>query len=60
MQHKSVDSGELRNRVTGRRVGFVAQQQLLNLNAEEILGVYALNNVLYVLTENTINTVLIK
>ncbi|XP_047113413.1 nudC domain-containing protein 1 [Schistocerca piceifrons] len=47
-------NGELRNRRTGRHVKQVAVQQLLNLDSqEEILGVHASIEFLYVLTPST-------
>nr|XP_022905701.1 nudC domain-containing protein 1 [Onthophagus taurus] len=48
-QKKSVESGSLRNRMTGRQVGFIAQQQVINI-FDEIIGVFASNCNLFLLT----------
>ncbi|KAJ8978119.1 hypothetical protein NQ317_014174 [Molorchus minor] len=53
-QNKPVMSGELRNRSTGRRVHTTAQQQVINLPEEEIIGIYATNSILFLLCENSI------
>jgi hypothetical protein len=54
-QNKTIASNELRNRITGRRVNTLAQQQVYNLPSnDDILGVYASNTYLYVLGENFI------
>nr|CAH7713262.1 unnamed protein product [Callosobruchus chinensis] len=54
-QDRSITDTELRNRSTGRRVHSVAEQQVLNIPAdEEILGVHATNNVLFLLLEKSI------
>lgn len=48
-QKKKVNSGELRNRSTGQRVRNIAEQQVLNITNDEILGIYAHNNYLFLL-----------
>lgn len=53
-QNKAVTSGELRNRRSGQRVGTVAEQQVISLPEEEILGLSATNEILYLLTETFI------
>ncbi|XP_069701617.1 nudC domain-containing protein 1 isoform X2 [Periplaneta americana] len=48
-------STELRNRRTGQQVAHIAKQQLVNLDSTaEMLGVYASNHILYVLTLDTL------
>lgn len=44
-------SGELRNRRSGRLLGTVAVQQVVSLEDDEILGLSATNNALFLLTE---------
>ncbi|VEN59571.1 unnamed protein product [Callosobruchus maculatus] len=54
-QNRSVTDTELRNRSTGRRVHSVAEQQVVNIPVdEEILGIHATNNVLFLLLEKSI------
>ena len=46
---------ELRNRRTGQQVASVAKQQLVNLDTiTEVLGIHASNQMLYILTSNTL------
>lgn len=56
---KAVESGELRHRATGRRINTIAEQQLVNISNNDILGIYAGNTTLYILTENSILILLI-
>lgn len=53
-QNKPIGNAELRNRTTGKRFGTVAQQQVVNVSEDEILGMFAANNILFLLTENSI------
>ncbi|KAF2903311.1 hypothetical protein ILUMI_02875 [Ignelater luminosus] len=53
-QNKPIGNAELRNRTTGKRFGTIAQQQVVNVSEDEILGIFAANNVLFLLTENSI------
>jgi len=53
-QNKPMGNAELRNRTTGKRFGTVAQQQVVTISDEEILGLYAANSILYLLTEDSI------
>lgn len=53
-QNKCVTSGELRNRRSGRKVNSIAEQQLLNIGDEEILGLCATDQHLYLLLPNKI------
>lgn len=52
-QNKSINNTELRNRSTGRRVQKIAQQQVVNLSNEEIIGIYASNTNLFLLCEKS-------
>ncbi|RZC33678.1 nudC domain-containing protein 1 [Asbolus verrucosus] len=55
IQKKSLTSNELRNRITGRRINTLAQQQVYNFPSnDEILGIYASHTYLYVLGESFI------
>lgn len=54
-QNKPILDSELRNRISSKRVGSVAQQQLISLENEEVLGIYAGNTMLFVLHENCIS-----
>lgn len=57
----SAVTGELRNRHSGQRVEAVSKQQLVNLETnEKILGLYATNSILYVLTENLLHLLIIN
>lgn len=58
-QEKAVESGELRHRATGRRIDTIAEQQVVNILNNDILGIHASNSALYVLTENSIIVVLV-
>ncbi|XP_057664626.1 nudC domain-containing protein 1 [Diorhabda carinulata] len=53
-QNRSITNTELRNRTTGRRVQKIAQQQVVNLCNEEIIGIYASNTTLFLLCEKSI------
>lgn len=53
-QNKSIADGELRNRSTGRRIGSIAEQRVISIENDEILGIYATNTELYLLTQNTL------
>ncbi|CAH1968283.1 unnamed protein product [Acanthoscelides obtectus] len=54
-QDRSITDTELRNRSTGRRIHSVAEQQVVNIPVdEEILGIHATNNILYLLLETSI------
>lgn len=53
-QNKPILDAELRNRTTSRKIGTVAQQQVISLDNTEVLGVYAGNSFLYILNENSI------
>ncbi|KAG5887854.1 hypothetical protein JTB14_005620 [Gonioctena quinquepunctata] len=53
-QNKSVSSGEVRNRSTGRRICNVAQQQVVNISSEEVLGIFPSNKSLFLLYEKNI------
>lgn len=48
-QQSTIDSGELRNRNTGRYIPKVAQQYVINIDNEEIIGVYCSNKFLFIL-----------
>ncbi|CAH1155611.1 unnamed protein product [Phaedon cochleariae] len=50
----AVSSGEVRNRSTGRRVNNIAQQQVVNISNDEILGIYCTNTSLFILSEKEI------
>ena len=50
-QNKTVTSGELRHRSTGKRTKTIAQQQVLTLQDGEVLGINATVKFLFVLTE---------
>lgn len=57
----SAINGELRNRVSGTKVENIAKQQLINLDInEQILGVYAMDSAMFVLTENVIHLLVIN
>lgn len=57
----SAVNGELRNRLSGKKVETVAKQQLINLDtSEQIFGVYSTNEALFVLTENFIHLLVIN
>lgn len=57
----SAITGELRNRTSGKKVETVSKQQLINLDTnEQILGVFATNSLLYVLTENIVHVLSIN
>lgn len=51
-QNRPLLAAELRHRSTGRRVQNVAQQQVFNLPNQDILGVFAGNDHLFVLGED--------
>lgn len=53
-------SGELRNRRSGQRIGVVAEQQVVNIGDQEILGIYASEQFLYLLTEKKLLVLKIK
>ncbi|KAJ8943764.1 hypothetical protein NQ318_011976 [Aromia moschata] len=53
-QKKPVSSCELRNRTTGRRIQNIAQQQVVNLATEEVIGIYATNTTLFLLSETSV------
>ncbi|CAG9862120.1 unnamed protein product [Phyllotreta striolata] len=53
-QNKSVANTELRNRSSGRRVNSIAQQQVVRLAQEEVLGIYPANNHLFLLHEKSL------
>ncbi|KAJ8972216.1 hypothetical protein NQ314_000277 [Rhamnusium bicolor] len=53
-QTEAVSSSELRNRSTGRRIQNIAQQQVVNISNDEIIGIYAANKTLFLLCENSI------
>lgn len=51
-QDRAVSGGcELRHRTSGRRVAAVAQQQVISVGSDEVLGVFVTNTTMYVLTE---------
>ncbi|KAL0270912.1 UNVERIFIED_CONTAM: hypothetical protein PYX00_008182 [Menopon gallinae] len=57
----SAVTGELRNRTSGKKVETVSKQQLINLETnEQILGVFATNSLLYVLTENIVHVLTVN
>ncbi|KRT83658.1 hypothetical protein AMK59_4079 [Oryctes borbonicus] len=49
-QQKTIDNGELRNRATGKMVKHIAQQHVITLPYEEIVGSYAADSRLFILT----------
>lgn len=53
-------SGELRNRRSGQRVGNIAEQQVVSLGDDEVLGIYASENFLYMLTEKCLTVLKIN
>ncbi|XP_072392868.1 nudC domain-containing protein 1 [Diabrotica undecimpunctata] len=53
-QNKKISSTELRNRSTGRRIQSIAQQQVVNLSNDEILGIYGSNKSLFLLCEKSV------
>lgn len=53
-QNKPILSSELRNRTTSKQVSSIAQQQVIDLDSNEVLGVYAGNSLLFILNENCI------
>ncbi|KAK6630975.1 hypothetical protein RUM44_003147 [Polyplax serrata] len=54
-------TSELKNRHTGKRVKTISKQQLVNLETnEQILGVFATDNILYLLLENSLCTLIIN
>lgn len=53
-QTKMISNSELRNRGTGRRINNIAQQQVINLSNDEVLGIYASNSNLFLLCEKSI------
>ncbi|KAL1518026.1 hypothetical protein ABEB36_001712 [Hypothenemus hampei] len=53
-QNKPLLGGNLRNRTTGQQVKNVAQQQVFHLINEDILGIVAANQYLYILGETFI------
>lgn len=53
-QDTPIINGELRNRITSKRIGNIAQQQVISLDNSEIFGAYLGNNFLYILNENCI------
>lgn len=59
-QNREVTSGELRNRHSGQRIGVVAEQQVVSLDDNEILGIFAHDEILYLLTENSLILLKIK
>jgi len=51
----SIQSGELRNRKTGREVQTIATQHVINLNdCQYILGIHAINDSIFVLSNDRI------
>lgn len=54
-------SSDLRNRKTGHKFSHVGKQYLVSLNtSDEILGVYAANDYLFVLTKQLISVYYMK
>lgn len=53
-QKRPISSTELRHRTTGRRIQNIAEQQVLNVTNDEILGIHPLNNKLFLLCDNYI------
>lgn len=51
-QQKTISSGELRNRTTSKKIETVAQQQVITTPDDEILGVFASEQFLYLLFRN--------
>lgn len=51
-QNKPITNGTLRNRSTGKNIGTVAEQRVINIGDLEILGLYVSNSELFVLAEN--------
>lgn len=51
-QQKSVVSGELRNRTSGRKINSVAEQQVISLPNDEVLGLFSSEKYLYLLFSN--------
>ncbi|KAI4468901.1 chronic myelogenous leukemia tumor antigen 66 [Holotrichia oblita] len=58
-QQRRVDSGELRSRTTGRQVRHIAEQHVVKLPGAEILGIYAGDTKLFLLTTNCIYVVIL-
>lgn len=52
-QKRPISSSELRHRATGR-IQNIAEQQVLNITNDEILGIQAFDNQLFLLCENYI------
>lgn len=53
-QNKPILNAQLRNRTTSKKIAAIAQQQVVNLDGSEVLGIYAGNSLLVVLNENYI------
>lgn len=53
-QKKPVCTSELRNRTTGRKVNTIAEQQVVNVSNEEVIGIYPTTKILYLLCESSV------
>lgn len=53
-QKRPVSTSELRNRTTSRRINTIAEQQVVNVSNEEVIGIYATNKILFLLCENSV------
>ena len=57
----SLLTSELKNRHTGQRIKKISKQQLVNLNVnQQVQGLYATNDILYVLLENSVMILIIN
>ncbi|CAH0546420.1 unnamed protein product [Brassicogethes aeneus] len=54
-QKKAISSGELRNRSIGRYIPNMAQQYVINIPNEEVLGIYISNKLLFILADTFIS-----
>lgn len=50
-QKRPISASELRHRTTGRRIQNIAEQQVLNVTNDEILGIYPFNDKLFLLCD---------
>ncbi|XP_018577530.1 nudC domain-containing protein 1 [Anoplophora glabripennis] len=53
-QKRPISTSELRNRTTGRKINTIAEQQVINVSNEEVIGIYPTNKILYLLCESSV------